>query len=506
MSDPAGEETNTAMKVSPAGVCQAEKTVTGSSDRNGGPEVLLLSSSLFIDRIFLYTQFLNVLSNAAFPKVWATSAGNPDLRNVWSIPPALIEDFPAVSPFKEFPYNYLRRLNEFVWDFRQRPPSRLSIMRHILNGTQKPRVRALKLPARALALLKAERPLEDRLERLLLTYQRSPEALERLRANPPAVLVTTGPFQFEEPAVVAVAKNLGIPTLALIPSWDNLSTKNRLTFKYDGYLVWSEQTKRELHHFYPHTRRVPVYIIGAPQFDLFFQERFRLSRAQFCAVQGLRPELPIILYAISSPNVFREHHGALYLAERLARGDLGEVQMIIRPNPIHDFVEVAELARKYYPRVIMQRTSESGTSLTARSQNERQITDWVNTFRHADVVVNLSSTVAIDAAIFDRPVINLNYDPEPGQPQQALVKEINHCWTHFKPIAESGGVWMVNDPEEMFEAVKTYLAHPELHREKRRWVAEYVCGYLDGRCGERMAAAILDFVHHNAKGRAGYGN
>jgi hypothetical protein len=180
--------------------------------------------------------------------------------------------------------------------------------------------------------------------------------------------------------------------------------------------------------------------------------------------------------------------------------------MIIRPNPIHDFVEVAERARKYHPRVIMQRTSESGTCLTARSQNERQITEWVNTFRHADVVVNLSSTVAIDAAIFDRPVVNLNYDPEPGQPQQALVKDVNHRWTHFKPIAESGGLWMVNDPEEMFEAVKTYLAHPELHREKRRWVAEYVCGYLDGRCGERMAAAILDFVNRNAKGRAAYGN
>jgi len=36
----------------------------------------------------------------------------------------------------------------------------------------------------------------------------------------------------------------------------------------------------------------------------------------------------------------------------------------------------------------------------------------VNTFRHADVVVNFSSTVAIDAAIFDKPVVNLDFDPE----------------------------------------------------------------------------------------------
>jgi hypothetical protein len=472
---------------------------TRSIDRKTKSEVLILSSSLFVDRVFLYSTFLNRLSSEVSTRVWATSARNPDFRDTWNDPPALIEEFPEVFPFKEFPYNYLRRLNEFAWDFRQRPPSRMSMMRHIWNRTQKAPVRALKLPARAVALLKAEKHLEDRLERLLLTYQRSPEALRRLQANPPAAVVTTGPFQFEQPAVVAVAKNLGIPTLALIPSWDNISTKNRLTFKYDGYLVWSEQTKRELHEFYPHTRNVPVFVIGAPQFDLFFQERFQLSRAQFCAAQGLKPELPIIVYAISSPNVFSEYHGALYLAERVWRGELGDVQMIIRPNPIHDFQKAAELAARYAPRVIMQRTSDSRLTLTARSQNEHQIREWVNTFRHADVVVNLSSTVTVDAAIFDRPVVNLNYDPEPSRRQDALVKEVNHLWTHFKPIAESGGVWLVNSPEEMLAAVKTYLAHPELHRQKRRWIAEYVCQYLDGKCGDRMAQAILDFVHNYAE-------
>ena len=470
------------------------------------PDVLVLSSSLFTDRIFLYTQVLNDLSSEAAVRVWATSAANPAFRELWNTPLAVVEDFPAVFPFKEIPYNYLRRLNEFVWDFRQHPPSRLSMMQHLWNGTQKLQVRALKLPARALARIKAERSLEDQLEKLLLSYQRSPEALARLRAHPPAVVVTTGPFQFEQPAVMAVAKNLGIPTLALIPSWDNLSTKNRMTFKYDGYLVWSEQAKRELHHFYPYTRQAPIYVIGAAQFDLFFQKRFHQSRQTYCAGQGLRPDRPIVLYAISSPNVFREHHGAKYLAERIAQGDLGDLQMIIRPNPIHDYKELAELSRRFSPRVIVQQTSPDGLALTARSQNERQIAEWVNTFRHADVVVNLSSTVAIDAAILDRPVVNLDYDPEPGQPRQALVKDVNHCWTHFKPIAESGGVWLVNNGKEMTEAVKAYLDHPELHRKKRRWIAEYVCGYVDGRCGERMAEAILDFVNHHAKGRAGNGN
>ncbi len=469
------------------------------SDREDGRvDVIAMSSSLLTDRMFIYTRFLEELSRRVCVKVWAGSALNPAFEQVWHSTHASVEGLPEVRAFREF-YNYLRRVNEFVWDFRQQPPSRVSMMRRVTGRQQTALLRALKLPAQILSLARAERFMEDRLESLLLSYQRSEEAMRRLRTHRPEVLLTTGPFQFEQPGIVAAAKILGIPVLAFIPSWDNLSTKNRMVFKYDGYLVWSEQAREEIHHFYPQSRDVPVYVVGAPQFDIFFQERFSLSRAAFCSQVGLRPDRQIIVYALGSPNFLREHHGAVDLARRIARGELGDdVQMIVRPHPIHDNAELAGLFRQYAPRVILQHTAEPGVALTARSQGESQIVEWVNTFRHADVVVNLSSTVTVDAAIFDRPIVNLDYDPEPGHPNQALVKDVNHLWTHFKPVAESGGVWLVNNPEEMVDAIKTYLAHPELHREKRRWIADHVCGHLDGRCGYRMANAVLDFLQLKA--------
>jgi hypothetical protein len=464
------------------------------------PTIVVLSSSALTDRIFAHTEFLNVLNSGACTRVWATSIRNPRFRELWKTRPGTIEEFPEIHPFKEFPYNYIRRLNEFVWDFRQRTPSRLSMWRHVRSKNSPSTIKTLTLPARLLALMKAERSLEDYLEKIMLNYPRSPEASNRLRASRPSVVVTTGPFQYEQPAVVAAAKSLGIPTMALIPSWDNVTTKNRMVFKYDGYLVWSEQTKQELHRLYPSTRNVPVYVVGAPQFDVFFQERFYQSREEYCAGQGLRPDRPVILYAIGSPNfIGGEHFGALQLAERVMKGDLGRAQMIVRPHPIHDNGQLNKLFGEFYPRVVVQKTAEAGTALNARSQDENQITEWVNTFRHADVVVNLFSTVTVDAAIFDRPVVGLDFDPEPGQPNQALIKDVNHLWDHFKPVAESGGAWLVKDLEEMVEAVRTYLAHPELHGEKRGWIAKYVCNFLDGRCGQRMAEAVLDFAQTHAR-------
>jgi len=178
------------------------------------------------------------------------------------------------------------------------------------------------------------------------------------------------------------------------------------------------------------------------------------------------------------------------------------VQLLVRPHPIHDNAEMKELFEPFEPRVRLQATPNAGRALTERTQDEYQIREWVNTFRHADVVVNLSSTVTVDAALFDKPVVNLDFDPQPGKGQQDLIKDINHKWNHFKPIAESGGVWLVNDFNEMETAILTYIHSPTLHTENRKWIVDHVCGFSDGNCGERMATAISDFVARDQKSPA----
>jgi len=469
-----------------------------------------LSSSLLIDRMLLHTGFLDALAQqGSSVEIWASSTRNPLYRHQWADVPASVRPLPEVKAFRELLHNYPRRLNEAVWDRRQREPSRLSMMRHRPVNRENRLGWLIDKAAHVLARARIERALDDLLERWLVRYDRSAEASNLLRELSPHVVLVTGPFQFEQPAITAAALRQGIPTLALIPSWDNISTKRRMIFKYDGYIVWSEKLRNELYERYPHTRNRPVYIVGAPQFDVFFQQKFQQSRNEFCASQGLDPARPIILYAVGSPNFLSgEPYGALALAQAVERGDLGDAQMLVRPHPLHDHTTLSELFKNSGGRIHLQQTSVAGTPVSLRSQDEQQILEWVNTFRHAAVVVNLSSTVAVDAAICDRPVVNLDFDPSPGQPDQDLIKEINHRWTHFSPIAESDGLWLVNNVGEMIQAVRTYLKSPELHREGRRWITKYVCEHPDGACGARMAAAIEEFLDvrgHESSGGANGG-
>lgn len=463
------------------------------------PYVVILTTSLLTDRMFLYSDCLVRLAERADVEVWATSAVNPEQAEVWSNSPVKVVPYPKVGSFREFPHNFLRRVNERAWDYRLQLPSRLSMSRYVRDAQTSLRSRCAYALGLTIGFLGVHRVFERGLEILLARYSRSPEAESRFKRKRPDLVVTTGPFWFDEPAVTAHATRLGIPVLAMIPSWDNVTTKNRMVFRYDGFLVWSEQTRHELLSVYPDTRDKEIFVTGATQFDVFQQPRFAESRSAFCQRHGLHPELPIVVYAIGSPHFIRgEHLGALQLAERICQGDLGRIQMLVRPHPTKDNAELVSQFERFSPAVVVQQVARPGTRLNERSQKEEQILDWISTFRHSDVVVNLSSTVTVDAALFDKPVVNVNYDPSPAKSQESLIKDVNSVWSHFRPLAESGGLTLVNNPEELVEAVKAYLKLPELHREQRRWMANYVCGYTDGKCGERVAGSILDFVKRHS--------
>jgi len=457
------------------------------------PGVVVLSTSLLTDRILLHSGFLPALARGAEARVWSAAAGAARYDAAVAGLPARFEPFPAVREHSRAA-NVARRVLDYAWDHRGLSASRASFWR-LRRRREEPRLhRVLWAAGACVARLGLHERLERWLEPRLLAERRSEEAVARLRAQPPAALVTLGPFRFQEPAVAAAAKRLGVPVLAFVTSWDNLSTKARLVLRHDAYLVWSPAMRDELHAFYPAARRVPCYVVGAPQFDAFFDARLRRGRAEFLRAQGLDPARPVVLYGLGSPNLLEEHHGLLALARRMREGALGEAQLLVRPHPLFHAHPSLREAEGLGPFVRVQRAGQAEPDLARRFQDAAQAEEWVNSLLHADVVVNLSSTLAVDAAILDRPVVNLDYDPSPDGRNAALVREINHAWNHFKPVAESGGVALARDLEGTVAAIRAYLERPDLHREGRRRVVARVCGAADGRAGERLGAAVLDFL------------
>ena len=460
------------------------------SDRS--EQLLCLSYYFSTDRILLYTKFLSKLSEFCTPLVWsfAVKEKNFPVHNENS------KHFELIQGEDKIPHwlNLARHFSDYVWDNKLISSSRESMWRLRRAGNAKSHERLLWNAAKLGNGIKRSANLDKWVEGRMLKYGYCPRSLDTFQASRPAAVLAMVPFTPLHMSIVASARKLQIPTIAYITSWDNLTTKGRLTFDYDGYLVWSETMKQELLAFHPQSRNKPIVIVGAPQYDMFINEAFFESKEDFIERHGLDKNKKIILYCLGSPNFIREDYGAASFLD-LLRADLPtNIQVIVRLHPgfYEDDYQIVPEIRRLYRDVVVQGNRQYFDKHPL--QTDASVVEWVNTFRHADVVINLASTVTVDAAIFDKPIININFDPQPSEPDAQLIREINSRWNHFRPVAESGGVWNVRSSEELCEAMRTYLEQPELHRQGRQSIVEHVCGNVDGRAGEKMAAGIQEIL------------
>ena len=63
----------------------------------------------------------------------------------------------------------------------------------------------------------------------------------------------------------------------------------------------------------------------------------------------------------------------------------------------------------------------------------------VRLLRDADVVINTASTLAIDAAVLDRPVVSIAYDPSGDLPYDRSVRRY-YDYTHMAHVVRAGAV------------------------------------------------------------------
>jgi len=120
--------------------------------------------------------------------------------------------------------------------------------------------------------------------------------------------------------------------------------------------------------------------------------------------------------------------------------------------------------------------------------------DLATTMDVADVVIQSGSTMAIDAACFDTPIISLGldgYQEDEKQERSArrlLVKD------HFKRILDTGGAPAVYTHKELVTLLNLYLADPSLDHEGRMRIVREQCFKLDGKSGKRIAHYISSFA------------
>lgn len=316
-------------------------------------------------------------------------------------------------------------------------------------------------------------------------------AMEALfdRYQPVLAIAANPGLVFSEVPLLRTARRRGVRSMAIDPSWDNFTNKLIPVRQVDRLVVWNEIMKAQavsLHGYDPSA----VSVAGCPQFDPHF--RARTPRAEFFARIGADPNRKLIALTTTPRSLYSHHDHVLRgLVKAMESGELPNAQVLVRLHPRDEVDAYKVFANTAH--VIIEKpfrdtvTVADGLAIDVMPEHQKHLGD---TLHYADVVVNVASTISIEACIFDTPVVNINFDG-PGESPYVKSARRYYSFTHYLNITSRKAVRVATSPQELVRDVAAYLADPSLDAAGRSQVVVDQCQFTDGQSARRVVRLVL---------------
>lgn len=318
----------------------------------------------------------------------------------------------------------------------------------------------------------------------------------------PSLVVASTPGWRLDRYLLREAHARGIPTVAAIVGWDNPSSYAIPGAVVDWATCWSEAQRRELtlgSDWDPQR----VNVGGMPSYDGYLRGLWRISREEYFRLHRLDPGRKLISYASSFVH-FAPNYPNIDALARLVASDALErpSQLLIRLHPSHFqekpaiFAEerkrIQELESSYANVHVVQPVPLGGSLGYYGGEDMDEKTSMM---AYSDVVVTVYSTMLVETAIHDTPMIAAVIDVPGGwnvpRKYSLALKDIGNWPTH-KRFREAQAGRIARDSNELRRMLDLYLSDPGLDAEKRRKFVEDEITFTDASAGRRTAEFILE--------------
>lgn len=256
---------------------------------------------------------------------------------------------------------------------------------------------------------------------------------------------------------ILLAKDKQMPTVSFIPSWDNITSKSRITLPFDYYFVWGKTMKEEILALYPEIHTSQIKIVGTPQFDLYSSEAQRWTVDEFRRHYGL-DQRPVILYASGAPVTNPDE--PKYLEVLLREIKFGNIKdnpyVILRPAPSDDINRYSKVAG-LYPELKI--SNPKWDTMSSGPLPEDPILLY-NLIYHSNVIVNITSTITLDAATLDKPVVNPAFDVSSPLPHGIPLWDFHFQFEHYQHVVQTGAARVSRDVSSFVKDINEYLQNP----------------------------------------------
>lgn len=310
------------------------------------------------------------------------------------------------------------------------------------------------------------------------------------RYKPDLVITFTCGVNDRDIPLIREAKRNNIRSVCIVHSWDNLRSKGIFLARTDKLAVWNELMKDEAIHFH-HYKAEDVFITGPIHFDVYQDPSIYISRDEFFSKLGLDKNKSLVTVSAMS----YEHRDNAVLVRLIEEGIkkrefVEPLQILFRPHPLTQVKQAQELKKleeKHQIKVDCRAGSKFSPTIKWIPTREDMI-HLANTIKHSDVMVNVASTLTLEAAILDTPVVNIGFCPH----ESRFFRNATEVWpyAHYKHVLDRKGAAWVKSPKELIDSINQYLKDPSTDRVGRQKIARDICYKQDGQAHVRIREVI----------------
>jgi len=307
---------------------------------------------------------------------------------------------------------------------------------------------------------------------------------------------TVGHDALDEP-ILRIAKEMGIATITFIASWDNVWKIERLIKSNipvaiaDRFIVWNSMMKEHLMYIFPDITEKRIAIIGAPRLDYFTQKEHIASKEEVYKRLGFT-DISRPFIHIATTELYPMEYIVKVIKEAINSG-------IIQHNPyLYASVHPGGSLEKYRSfekygvtvRFSSGRREDIYLPSFRYAPTEKDIFFLLGVFTYASVLVNHSSTVALESLITGVPVVNVKYGKAFDWWKWRRSMVYRDFQQHYNDLVADDATYIAISKNQLIESVVQASANPHAKDNARAITVKKMITTTDGTASKK----VLDFI------------
>ena len=263
-------------------------------------------------------------------------------------------------------------------------------------------------------------------------------------------VISTSPLDFRENVIIN-QMHPRTRTMAIVISWDNLTTKGLINANHHLVLVWNKFMAADYGRIYSKLK-LPAHriqITGIPRFDVYFKAYDTVkSKSDFIKKFQYSKEDRILLFATSAHKHFPNQAQILndLQAYCFHKEDL---KILVRCHAADDINHYIPHCKSTYTR-LWAPLNETGPD--QRMPDIDHLNSLVSMMQNCSVCIQVASTIRLDAMACGKPLISIAYDGDRPQKYSNSVRRY-YDYDHQIPLNALQLDRMVYSKEQLFLAL-----------------------------------------------------